>query len=175
MGGRARPRAVCVNRSPEAPASASGEVRLREARPPDVERIAAIEAQSFSDPWPADSFRSLFGNPLVYFVVAEEETEDASASRIVGYIVSWFVVDEAEIANIAVAPDARRAGIASRLLEIAARQATLHGCHNIYLEVRESNQAARALYRARGFREFGRRPRYYRRPVEDALVLRRAL
>ena len=144
---------------------------IRAARRDDVDAVAAIERRAFSDPWSANSFRALFGNPLVHFAVAE----DAIAGRLLGYVVAWFVVDEAEIANLAVSDEARRSGIGARLLDHALSAAEQRQCRVVFLEVRESNAAARALYASRGFEVAGRRSRYYRKPVEDALVLRRGL
>lgn len=147
------------------------QVIIRAARAPDADEVAAIERRAFSDPWSLASFRSLFGNPLVHFAVAE----DPITGRLLGYVVAWFVVDEAEIANLAVANDARRSGIGARLLDRALEAATHRRCSVVFLEVRESNAAARALYASRGFEVAGRRAKYYRKPVEDALVLRRQL
>jgi len=107
----------------------------------------------------------------VHFSVAE----DAVSGRVLGYVVSWYVVDEAEIANLAVANDVRRAGVGARLLDHALDIAKERHSHVVFLEVRESNGGARALYASRGFEVAGRRAKYYRKPVEDALVLRREL
>jgi [ribosomal protein S18]-alanine N-acetyltransferase len=152
-------------------ASSPGPLAIRPARAHDVEDIAAIEKRAFSDPWSANSFRALFGNPLVHFAIAE----DAATGRILGYVVAWFVVDEGEIANLAVADDARRSGVGATLLDHAIGAARQRHCQVVFLEVRESNAAARALYASRGFQVAGRRLKYYRKPVEDALVLRRGM
>jgi len=144
---------------------------IRPARRDDVDAVAAIEKRAFSDPWSANSFRGLFGNALVTFAIAE----DAVTGRLLGYVVAWFVVDEAEIANLAVSDEARRAGVGARLLDFAVAAADQRQCRVVFLEVRESNAAARALYASRGFEVAGRRSKYYRNPVEDALVLRRGM
>ena len=151
-------------------ASSLRPLAIRPARRDDVDAIAAIEKRAFSDPWSANSFRALFGNPLVHFAIAEDAT-----GRILGYVVAWFVVDEAEIANLAVADDARRAGVGATLLDHAIGAAQQRHCQVVFLEVRESNAAARALYASRGFQVAGRRLKYYRKPVEDALILRRGM
>ena len=144
---------------------------IRAAKRDDVDEVAAIERRAFSDPWSANSFRALFGNPLVHFAVAE----DSITGQVFGYVVTWFVVDEGEIANLAVSDEARRTGIGARLLDHALEVARERRCQIVFLEVRESNAAARALYASRAFEVAGRRSKYYRKPVEDALVLRRAL
>ena len=100
---------------------------------------------------------------------------EADRGRVLGYVVSWYVMDEAEIANLAVSDDVRGAGIGARLLDHALEIARERRSQVVFLEVRESNAAARALYASRGFEVAGRRSKYYRKPVEDALVLRRAL
>ena len=88
---------------------------------------------------------------------------------------TWFAGDEGEIANLAVAPSARRHGIGAALLDASLGEARRRGVKQVYLEVRESNAAARALYERRGFSVVGRRKRYYRHPDEDALLLRRTI
>jgi ribosomal-protein-alanine N-acetyltransferase len=94
---------------------------------------------------------------------------------IAGYVVAWFVMDEGEIANLAVAAELRRRHIGATLLDAAIHAARSRHVSSVYLEVRDSNVAARALYASRGFVEIARRKRYYRKPVEDALVLRLVL
>jgi ribosomal-protein-alanine N-acetyltransferase len=150
--------------------SAATPTRLRAATARDVDAVAAIEVLSFSDPWSRASFASLVGNPQVWFAVAESTgTEPA----VLGYAVAWFAADEGEIANVAVAPAARGRGIGAMLVEAASAEAARRGARAVYLEVRESNAVARALYASRGFAPVGRRRDYYRQPREDALVLRR--
>lgn len=144
---------------------------LRKAAAADIPRVAAIEAESFSDPWSLASFRSLVSGGLVWFRVAADDATD----EVVGYILVWFAADEAELANIAVAPRMRGSGVGAALLDEALDAARARGTAQMFLEVRDSNERARALYRSRGFEEVGRRRGYYRRPVEDALILRRRL
>lgn len=151
---------------------------VRPATRGDLARIHEIERVAFSDPWSLQSFGDLLANPRVLFAVAERDERGGRGGGlggVVGYVVAWFVVDEAEVANVAVAPEARGQGVGARLLDEALAVARRHGAASVYLEVRDSNVAARALYASRGFVQIGRRRRYYRRPVEDALVLRREL
>jgi len=144
---------------------------LRPAAATDVKRVAEIEHASFSDPWSVTSFASLVINPDVFFRVAAPSCGGAVA----GYIVAWFVAGQGEIANVAVAPEARGRGVGAMLLDAALAAAEEAGADAVYLEVRDSNSAARALYASRGFITVGRRRNYYRRPLEDALVLRKGL
>ena len=136
----------------------------------DLASVAAIERVAFSDPWSLRSFREALDSGSVYFACARSD-----AGGVLGYVVAWFVADQGEIANIAVAPDQRGRGVGRALLDAALGEAAARGIAAVFLEVRDSNQRARELYASRGFEEVGRRRRYYRRPVEDAIVLRRTL
>jgi ribosomal-protein-alanine N-acetyltransferase len=139
---------------------------LRPARDADIDAVLAIEHASFGDPWNRTAFVDLLDEPRVAFLIAE------AAGAVRGYVVAWFVLDEGEIGNLAVASEARRHGVGARLLDGAIAAVRRSNVDTLYLEVRDSNAAARALYASRGFVEVGRRRDYYRRPKEDALVLR---
>lgn len=140
------------------------------ARADDVAAISEIERAAFSDPWSARSFRDALEHPAVYFGCARSD-----GGEVQGYVVAWFVADEGEIANLAVAPEGWGSGIGRALLDAALDEAARRNVESVYLEVRDSNARARRLYQSRGFEEVGRRKGYYRRPVEDAIVLRRTL
>lgn len=145
----------------------SAAIRLRPAVDADLPAILSIERIAFSDPWTADAFRSMLGQAHVITTVAEVE------GRVAGYSVAWAVGDEAELANLAVAPLHRGTGVAKRLLDHLLAELDARGGANVYLEVRDSNAAAQGLYRSRGFTAAGRRRGYYRKPAEDAVVMRR--
>lgn len=145
-------------------------VTLRPAEATDLEAVAAIEARSFGDPWSAVDFQSVLSLGHTIFLVADSE----SAKGIAGYVVAVAVVDEAEILNVAVDPILRGNGIGGNLLDAALAEVEKRGAKSVFLEVRLSNAAARALYRSRRFIEVSRRKGYYRNPPEDALVMRRA-
>ena len=145
---------------------ARARVVLRAARHADIDAVLAIEHASFGDPWNRGAFADLVGDPRVAFLIAD------GGGAVLGYVVAWFVLDEGEIGNLAVARDARRRGIGARLLDGAIAAVRASDVDTLYLEVRDSNAAARALYASRGFVEVGRRRDYYRKPREDALVLR---
>lgn len=163
MGGSARPAAPAVNRP---------SLALRPARAEDLSAVAAIEAACFkSDPWPRQSFEAFLDRRGVSFMVAEDAE---SAAGILGYVILLCVADEGELLNLAVAHDSRRGGVGAALLRHVLDLAAAHGIRTVYLEVRDSNDAARKLYSSHGFIEVGRRRRYYERPVEDALILQRA-
>jgi len=155
-------------------------VVVREAQEYDIPEIVRIEQASFADPWSADSFVSSLGFDRIYFLVAEEIQEgsvdsESAAAVLLGYVLILLLAVEAEIANLAIAPVGRRRGIGGLLLDRAIAESAGRGVRTVYLEVRESNLAARALYESRSFKQVGRRKGYYRHPVEDALLLRRDL
>lgn len=139
---------------------------LRAARDGDIDAVLAIEQAAFGDPWSRSAFLELIDDPRVAFLIAD------AGGAVRGYVVAWCVLDEGEIGNLAVAGDARRHGIGAKLLDGAITSVRKAKADSLYLEVRDSNAAARALYGSRGFVEVGRRKEYYRRPKEDALVLK---
>ena len=146
-------------------------VVLRTADAGDLADVVAMERDCYSDPWPASSFAALPTDDRVCFLVAR----DSRTNALLGFTVAWHVMDEGELANLAVAPGKRRLGIGQALLDAVTSDALGRGTAELYLEVRESNSAARRLYEAAGFEQVGRRKRYYRQPEEDALILRRTL
>lgn len=129
--------------------------------------IAGLEQQCFSDPWPESAVASELDNPLSYWLVAME------GETVVGYVGSQTVLGEADIMNVAVAPSHRRQGIAAGLLERLRTDLKEQGVYSLTLEVRASNEAAIALYGLLGYVQVGRRPNYYHKPKEDALILRK--
>jgi ribosomal-protein-alanine N-acetyltransferase len=148
-------------------------LEVRRATPADLDRIAEIERASFADPWTSDALETALGLAHIRFMVAEQG--GGAGSRLVGYVVALVMGDEGEIADIAVDPAARRAGVGGLLLTRMEEELARCGVRALYLEVRESNVAALGLYRGRGFEAVGRRRAYYRHPVEDALVLKREI
>ena len=130
--------------------------------------VHAIEQAAFSDPWSARDFRECVASDVVFLVAA-------ASDGVAGYVVAQDAADEGEILNLAVTPARHRDGIGRALVERVLVTLAGRGVQRVFLEVREGNAAARALYAALGFQEVGRRPRYYRRPVEDAIVLRAAI
>ena len=146
-------------------------VELLVASRADLPEVVARERGCYADPWPASAFSALPDNARVFFRVTRDEVRGG----ITGYVVAWYVLDEGELANLAVAPAYRRQGIGTALLDATLTDAAARGVGQLYLEVRESNQSARRLYASRGFEEVSRRKGYYRTPLEDALILRRTL
>lgn len=144
---------------------------LRPAVEGDLREVVRIEKACFADPWTEESFRRLLDGQPAIFLAAVIPPDSAIA----GYAIAFSVGEDAEVLNVAVDPSFRGKGLAGRMLDAVLTELSARGARTAFLEVRESNGAARALYGSRGFTEIGRRHRYYRRPVEDALVMRRIL
>ena len=131
-----------------------------------VAAVAELEKACFSAPWSETSVREELTNPLSLWLVA------LAGDQVAGYVGSQTVLDEADMMNLAVAPRHRRQGIARQLVEALGDALQAQGVQSLTLEVRASNEAAIQLYRSLGFTQVGRRPRYYTKPTEDALILR---
>ena len=132
-----------------------------------VPQIAELEKLCFSDPWSERSVASELKSSYSYWLVAFD------GDRVAGYVGSQTSIDESDMMNIAVHPDYRRMGVAQGLVAALCRGLATKGIHAISLEVRVSNEPARALYEKLGFVQVGCRPNYYRNPKEDALILRK--
>jgi ribosomal-protein-alanine N-acetyltransferase len=133
----------------------------------DIDAIAALEAESFTNPWPREQIVWELTNSDVtrIFVVRDE------GGVIVAFCLCWVIFDELHINTLAVSPDCRRRGVATLLMQHVLAAAGTEGARKATLEVRASNQAALALYERLGFRVTARRPGYYTNPQEDALIL----
>lgn len=138
---------------------------IHDARPSDVAKIAALERECFSMPWPEEIITSQLSGPGKIMLAAEEEGAFA------GYMGLQYVLDEGYISNVCTAPEHRRRGVASALIdEMISRAAALELAF-LSLEVRASNSPAIALYRGKGFVDVGVRPGYYEKPAEDAIIM----
>lgn len=141
----------------------------------DLPAVVAIETEAFSTPWQLDTFEGLLDRDALELLVlaggAESAAESESAAEVLGYAVLWCVMDQGELANIAVRPELRGRGLGARLLEEVVAVSRRRGVTKLYLEVRDSNDGALRLYERFGFREVGRRTSYYKEPREDARVM----
>ena len=129
-----------------------------------IDAVAAIEQGCFAEPWSATALAEELDNPLAVFRVAVE------GEIVLGYVGMHHLVDEGFITNVAVAPDARRRGVARALLADLAAYGTANRLYRITLEVRVGNTPARTLYEAQGYTLDGVRPGFYRTPTEDAAI-----
>lgn len=132
----------------------------------DCKMVSEIENACFSEPWSLKSFQDSFSYSGNYYLVAWED------NRIVGFIGLMAVGEEADITNVAVLPSYRKKKIGSalviRMLELAKEEEI----HKIMLEVRASNEAAIRLYEKYGFQFLCKRKNYYKKPIEDANIMR---
>ena len=132
-----------------------------------VSQIAELEKLCFSDAWSENSIRSELSNKLSLWLVAVD------GDRVAGYIGSQTVLGWADMMNLCVNPDFRRQGIGEKLTLELERQLREEKVECLTLEVRVSNAPAITLYEKLGFKQVGKRPRYYEKPREDALILRK--
>ena len=135
----------------------------------DIPQIAELERTCFSDPWSEQTLRDSLVNPLYRFVAVKD------GARVLGYAGMFLTIPEAQIANIAVTPDARRQGLGRLLVRGLVREAEEAGAQVVFLEVREHNAGAIALYEQEGFIRVGMRKNYYDNPVENGFVYMRMI
>ena len=136
----------------------------------DLPRLLEIERAGFAFPWSEAQLEAELANAWSVQAVAVEPDAEGR-ERVLGYVIVWVVHDELHVLNVATDPVHRRRGVGRALLEHAAGVGRARGCRLATLEVRRSNEPARALYRALGYREVGVRPRYYAREGEDAILM----
>ena len=141
-------------------------VTLRELRDEDLALVAAIERETFADPWSRRSLSETLRQDHVRGIALENAN-----GTLIGYGLCTIVGDEGEILNLAVQHAFRRRGLGRQLLEGLLESLREAGVHEVFLEVRRSNEPAIALYRAAGFKPLGLRPAYYVSPKEDALTM----
>jgi ribosomal-protein-alanine N-acetyltransferase len=137
-------------------------------REEDLDEAIEIEKRSFAAPWSKRLFRETLSFPLSFNLVIRKKVD----KKVAGYANFYVIGDEVQILNIAVAPESRRAGYATRLLRHAIDVLRARGAREFFLEVREGNGGAIDLYEKLGFVKVGRRKRYYAETNEDALVMR---
>lgn len=143
------------------------QVLFERAKKEDLKEIHEIEITSFPDPWSVDSLWAFASDEQIRTLVCAREKE---SGELVGYYALQYVMDEAEIAIIAVKRKFRRQGLGKLLLEEIRSFAIARGITRIHLEVRSENEAAVHLYRSFGFLEVGRRKNYYEAPKDDAIL-----
>ena len=135
--------------------------------PDHVSQVAYLETVCFHDPWSEKSIASELDNILSLWLVALEGEE------VIGYVGSQTVLGWSDMMNVAVHPDHRRKGVGEKLVTALEEALKAQESTCLTLEVRASNEPAKALYEKLGFIEVGRRKNYYRNPKEDALIMRK--
>jgi len=148
--------------------SVPGQITIRDATSPDLERMMTIEKQTPSAAhWNEQAYREIFNDNAPRRIALVSETTDHLLN---GFVVARCDDDNCELENIVVAEHAQRHGIGYELAQRLKTRAQESGRKQILLEVRKSNSAAQALYEKCGFKVSGRRRLYYRNPSEDAVL-----
>ncbi len=140
-------------------------LEIRKLQEAEVEILAKEEECCFSDSWSEQSLKETVSQSHVLILAGWYK------ERLAGYVIFYHVLDEGEIARIAVNPTLRRLGIASRLMEELIRSCSENGIRKIMLDVRESNDAAISFYKKYGFLEDGIRKHFYTNPDESAILM----
>ena len=135
------------------------------------ELLAALHARAFPKPWSATEIEKLLENQAVFALLHGTGAEPN------GFVMGWAAAGDSELLTVAVVPEARRKGVGAALVTSAGVAALVRGAASMHLEVAETNEGARALYRKLGYEEAGRRHAYYAGEggSVDAIVMRRAL
>ena len=142
-------------------------IKIEKMTTNDVDEIFKIEEETYGPHhWSKDSFYSEVSNNIARYYVARLET-----GEIIGYIGSWFIIEEAHITNVSVSPKYRRNSIGEALLYHLLKQCYTEMIKYITLEVRVSNEPAINLYKKYSFSSLGCRKHYYQDNNEDALIM----
>ena len=142
------------------------QIHLRPMGEEQLAEVAALEQRCFSRPWSRAQLAEELGRDYALYLTATDD-----GGRLMGYAGAHLAADEADINNVATAPEFRRRGVAEALLRRILELAEARGARHFYLEVRQSNLAARALYEKLGFRPLGLRRNYYTDPTEHAVIM----
>ncbi|MEE1086396.1 MAG: tRNA (adenosine(37)-N6)-threonylcarbamoyltransferase complex dimerization subunit type 1 TsaB [Schaedlerella sp.] len=140
-------------------------VIIRELKIEDAAAVAELEHQTYSDAWSEKGVMETIENPNTLCLAAEK------SGKMIGYLLVYLAVDEAEIARITILKEVRRQGVASKLFEELGKYCKEHKMVKILLDVRENNTSARAFYEKHGFAVDGIRPEFYEKPKEDAVLM----
>jgi len=153
-------------------------VIIRSATSADIAAILELERDcATAAHWSDAQYRQMLvdngreAGHLVLIALAENPSDRS----VLGFLAARRIGPEWELENIVVGAEARRRGVGSRLLQALLSAAGNNNSETVFLEVRESNQAAQALYQRLGFEQSGRRKGYYTNPLEDAILYRRSL
>lgn len=169
------------------PFSSGPRIFVRDMAREDIRAVRRIESAAYQDAWPSRVFENELENGFAHYRVAVERASDEPPSgmfpvfrrlvgrgvheRIVGFMGIWYMVDQLHLVTIAVEPGRQGEGIGRRLLLECFHLAQEAELNEIVLEVRQTNERARALYEHAGFRQAGVLKDYYQDNHEDAVVM----
>jgi len=144
--------------------------RFRRMVAHDLSAVEAIERSVYTHPWTIGNFTDSLEAGYHCWILGRE-------GRVAGYSVVMIAAGEAHLLNLSIALPLQRRGLGSELLRFVVKLARDHAAQTIYLEVRESNAAGRALYAQHGFAEIGQRRGYYPAGAvrEDAVTMEKKL
>ncbi len=149
---------------------------IRPAISDDIDAMMALARESVSAArWSQKEYRDLFSAQGPHRIALVADNSQGPGAGITGFLIARHVVTEWELENLVVAASARRKGAGNQLLNALIATARETNSDSVFLEVRESNAAARALYEKSGFQPTGRRKSYYANPIEDAILYRLSL
>lgn len=137
-----------------------------------IKAAAALEAECFSEPCGETGLLNLCGSDSAVAVVCTDENDGGT---LLAYGGAEYVLDEAEVLNIATRPDMRRRGCATGVIGELEKVLYSRGVRRVFLDVRESNLPARSLYDKLGYSVTGKRRNFYRFPREDAIIMMKEL
>lgn len=138
---------------------------IRRMREEDLADVARLEKEIFSDPWSENAIRESMEQSQTLLLSALED------GVLVGYLIVYYVLEDGEIARIAVERTFAETGVASRLMKELAFICADNGVNKLLLDVRESNESAKAFYKKKGFVLDGVRKNYYTNPTENAILM----
>jgi ribosomal-protein-alanine N-acetyltransferase len=138
---------------------------IRRMREEDIPQVAVLEKQTFSDAWSEKALTETLAQKQTILLTAFED------KKLIGYVILYYVLEEGEIARIAVSPEHRRQGVGARLLFELESLCVDNGISKLLLDVRESNAAAYAFYEEHGFVKDGIRKNFYTGPTEHAVLM----
>lgn len=147
----------------------SATFRIRKMTLADLPAVMAIEHQAFSNPWSTEMVKKELTQDWSTVLLGEEVTPAGWVIR--GFAIFWLVADEVHVLNVATDGAARRKGFGRKVMDAVLATGRAHKCRIATLEVRRSNEAAKALYVSLGFKPVGMRPAYYQDNREDAVVM----
>ena len=142
---------------------------IRRMKESDIPEVARLEKEIFPDPWSEGAISETFEQEQTLLLVAYEDR------KLIGYLILYFVLEEGEIARIAVIPEYRRQGVGARMLLELEDLCEDNGITKLLLDVRESNETAISFYTSYGFVQDGVRRNFYSDPQEDGILMSREI
>ena len=144
-------------------------LNFRKAEQKDILQIAELDKNIFTDPWSEQGLLDTYSQKQSFLTIAEV------GGQIVAYCILYYVLEEGEIARIAVDNAYRRQGVGRGLMEYTCQVCLEMQVERLLLDVRESNVAAQKFYQSYGFEMDGMRKNFYQTPTEDAVLMSKIL